>query len=175
MKFFQLSIFDSVFRTRRQPTKRRSPLGPRRRAPVKNDPYLFHQWRLIAEKYFPDRTDLLQYTVYWSKRSQKRTLASCHVRKLLVAVARELSYPEHQRWIEPLLYHEMCHAVLGLSITHVNGKRQWHGAEFKRLEQRHPEIQALDRWIKDGGWRSAVRSDRSKRAYRRRTQWAVHE
>ncbi len=172
MKFFQLSIFENLFEKGNRMTRRRRVRNrrPARRSPrlIESDPLLYSRWRNIAAEYFPGRDDLLNYSVFWSNRPQKRTLASCHVRKLRVAVARELNFPEHERWLDPLLYHEMCHAALGLSIQRANGKRQWHGAEFRRLEKRHPGIAALDQWIKSGGWRSAVRSERSKSAHRRR-------
>lgn len=83
-------------------------------------------------------------------------------------VARELDAPQHARWLPPLLYHELCHAVLGPDVARKQGKRCWHGKEFRALERRHPEIPALDRWIKEGGWRSAVLSARARAAAAKR-------
>jgi hypothetical protein len=56
----------------------------------------------------------------------------------------------------------MCHAALGKGVERKNGKRLWHGPEFRALEARHPKSAELDGWIKSGGWRRAVRSDRSR-------------
>ncbi|MCB0310094.1 MAG: SprT-like domain-containing protein [Bdellovibrionales bacterium] len=122
----------------------------------------------LRNSYFPERTDLDAYQVSWSKRRQKRTLASVNIEKKRVNVARELNDIRYAVWLEPLLYHEMCHAVLGEGVRRSNGGYAWHGPEFKSLEKRHPEIKSLDQWIKAGGWQRAVRSDRSRRAYQRR-------
>ena len=58
-------------------------------------------------------------------------------------------------YLEPLLYHEMCHAALGEPEI-VKGKRIMHGSDFKALEKKHPEITQLNSWIKSGGWNKAV-------------------
>lgn len=121
-------------------------------------------WQLLAIQYFPNCTELNTYVIGWSTRKQKRTLASCSIEKRMVRVARELNYPELHIWLEPLVYHEMCHAVLGKDIPIRHRKRCWHGAEFKNLESQHPQILLLDQWIKNGGWSQTVRSDRAKRA-----------
>jgi hypothetical protein len=84
-------------------------------------------------------------------------------------VARELFEPAASRWIAAVLYHEMCHAVIGLEVHRSStGKRQWHGAQFRRLEARHPDIAALNVWISTGGWAMAVRSNRARLAWRAR-------
>ncbi len=125
-------------------------------------------WQSLVKRYFPDRADLLAYRLRWSSRRQKRTLASCNVKLKRVTVARELNRPELFLWLDPLLYHEMCHAVIGFDL-HQRGKRTpWHGKEFRALEKRHPGVQELDAWIAAGGWAKAVRSSRAREAYRRR-------
>ena len=125
-------------------------------------------WIQIQQQFFPDRADLNQYVVRWSKRNQKRTLASCNTERLRIIVAKELNHPDHAQWLEPLLYHEMCHAVLGWDVSRKNGKYRWHGPEFKQLERAHPGIAELDRWIKIGGWQKAIRSHRAREAYAKR-------
>lgn len=125
-------------------------------------------WRSLLERFFPDRTDLLSYTVCWSKRKQIRTLASCNLDSRKIIVAQELNNPKFHRWIEPLLFHEMCHAVLGRMQKGCNKRIPWHGREFKRLESLHPLTESLNTWISEGGWLSAVRSHRAKMAYRKR-------
>lgn len=122
-------------------------------------------WNSLQCEYFPDRTDLLVYTIEWSSRRQKRTLASCNVKRKKVLVARELDDTRFSVWLAPLLYHEMCHAVLGDEMMSIQGRRPWHGREFRALERRHPLIPELDRWIRSGGWLSAVRSSRARRRY----------
>ena len=67
-----------------------------------------------------------------------------------------MQHPECTGVLEALLYHELCHAVLG-PLPVVRGRRAVHGREFRALERRHPAIPALDAWIKQGGWRTAVR------------------
>lgn len=166
MKFFQLSIFDSIFGSTRPRPKMRP--KKRRAAPRQDVQLLISVWQSVAQQYFPGRSDILSYSVSWSNRPQKRTLASCNIRQRRVVVASELNYPDHHRWLEALLYHEMCHAVLGMNIEKTHGRRQWHGAQFRELERRHPGIAHLDQWIKSGGWRFAVRSHRSKVAHSRR-------
>ena len=111
---------------------------------------------------------MTDYRVLWSKRRQKRTLAACHIEKRKVVVAKELCHPKWERWLDPLLYHEMCHAVIGEKPEIRNGKRLWHGPQFRALERRHPGIQEFDRWIREGGWLSAVRSARSREYHARK-------
>jgi hypothetical protein len=62
----------------------------------------------------------------------------------------------------------MCHAILGKDIIKGNKRIAWHGKEFRALESRHPNIKAFDTWVNTGGWLSAVRSDRSRRAWEAR-------
>jgi SprT-like family len=112
-------------------------------------------WKRLQEQYFPERRDLEKYDVRWSSRPQRRVLASCQLRRRRVVVARELYPPQYQEWLEPLLFHEMCHAVLGILPNH-NGRRAWHGAEFKALVKRHHRTEELELWIETGGWREAV-------------------
>lgn len=129
-------------------------------------------WIGLRRHFFPDREDLDSYAVYWSTTAQKRTLASCNIERRAIRVARELNYTQHKQWLSPLLYHELCHAYLGFSVYSKEGRSNWHGSEFKKLEKRHPGIQRLDSWIKSGGWARAVRSDRAKRAFKRRIRQA---
>jgi hypothetical protein len=146
----------------RPPTKQRA--TSLRRTPT-SDQFLLQIWTNLRAEYFPDRPELDTYVVAWSSRSQKRVLASCNIRQRRVVVARELFEPTACRWINPVLYHELCHAVLGEGIRVQGGKRQWHGAEFRALEARHPDIEAMNAWIRSGGWAMAVRSNRSRRAW----------
>lgn len=129
---------------------------------------LIETWAKLVLKFFPERSDLYEYSIKWSNRRQKRTLATCNIKLKRVKVAKELKNPEHWHILEALIYHEMCHAVLGFSIKKTVGKTPWHGKEFKQLEARHPGIAQLNSWIKQGGWRRAVRQDRSKYPSRKR-------
>lgn len=129
-----------------------------------SDGELLKLWISLREVYFPDRIDIDSYQVYWSSRKQKRVLASCNIKRRCICVARELNDPSHEKWLSPLLYHEMCHAIIGEGVAKSGRKKLWHGAEFKRLEARHPEICTLDRWMRTGGWLHAVRSDRARRS-----------
>jgi hypothetical protein len=114
------------------------------------------QWVEIRRRFFPDRSDLDSYTVCWSGRRQKRVLASCSYHRTRVVVASALDHSDYRHLLEPLLYHEMCHAYLGVPPKK-NSRRQYHGAEFKALERLHPGIPVLDAFVKDGGWSRAVR------------------
>ncbi len=164
----------SIFRFLKDPlaalkTKARRPKPAlRRRQELTSSVELLNQWRSIRQQYFPDRPEIDQYLIVWSTRPQKRTLASCSMSKKMVRVAREMRHPDLQKWLEPLLYHEMCHAVLGLNVEKKHGKRHWHGRSFKNLERQHPAMAQLDAWIKSGGWARAVRSDRSRQAHQKR-------
>lgn len=122
-------------------------------------------WLDLRQTYFPELQALDSFCVAWSRRRQKRTLASCHLKKQVVLVAKELNYPWHEQWLEPLIYHELCHAALGDKIAKFGKRRAWHGKEFKILEARHPQIRSLNQWIKSGGWSKAVRSDRARRRW----------
>jgi hypothetical protein len=125
-------------------------------------------WIRLRWEYFPDRADLDTYQMEWSTRKQKRVLASCNIRNRRIRVARELLEPSAVRWLEAVVFHEMCHAVLGYDVSRAGGKRQWHGKEFRALEMLHPEIPALEQWIRSGGWHSAVRSNRARLAWQKR-------
>lgn len=150
---------------------KKTPSSPRRRrAPrasptVTSDEFLLKVWMNLRAEYFPDRPELDTYVIAWSSRSQKRVLASCNIRQRRVVVARELFEPSACRWIAPVLYHELCHAVIGEGVRVRGGKRQWHGADFRRLEAMHPDIEAMNAWIRSGGWAMAVRSNRSRRSW----------
>jgi hypothetical protein len=136
----------------------------RQRRSRTNDEFLYTVWCSLRSEFFPDHPHINDYTVTWSTRPQKRVLASCNIRAQRVVVARELFEPSAARWIAAVLYHEMCHAVIGEGVHRSSsGKRLWHGAEFRRLEARHPDIVALNIWISSGGWAMAVRSNRARR------------
>lgn len=143
------------FRPQKRPERRAAPQTS------EIDAELTALWRAIREHYFPDRPEIDGYRVIWSYRKHSFTLASCNVERRRVAVAHVMQLEDARPFLDPLLYHEMCHAVLGIP-PRVNGRRQIHGREFKELERRHPGIQALDAWIRVGGWRTAVRKSRRR-------------
>lgn len=141
-----------------------------------SDPFLGEVWRQLRREFFPSRHDLDGYRIVWSSRRQKRVLASCNIRRKKVVVARELFEPSAVRWIAPVLYHELCHAVIDEQVAcSRGGRRMWHGSEFKELEARHPDIGALHAWISSGGWAMAVRSSRTRQVWasRRRSAEAL--
>ncbi len=113
-------------------------------------------WLRLREDYFPDRSDIDDYNVVWSGRRQTMSLATCSIHRRKVAVAKAMSLGEGAPYLEPLLYHEMCHAILGEPEV-VDGRRIMHGRDFKELEKRHPDISKLDLWIKQGGWNRVVK------------------
>lgn len=125
-------------------------------------------WFQLWQQWFSHESSLGDYTVIWSRRQQKRTLATCQITNKKVIVARELSDPRYEVWLSPLLYHEMCHIVVGYKRSQDGTKTCWHHPEFRRLERQHPGIAELDAWIKAGGWMQAIRRDRAKRAWQKR-------
>ena len=135
-----------------------------------NDPELKSIWDSVQSDYFPDRVDLKEYKVLWSTRRQKRVLASVSLKQKKVRVAKELKDPLLKEFLDPLLYHEMCHAVLGDQVGKMNGKNAWHGPKFKKLEQAHPRMKFLEAWIKSGGWAKAVRVSRGKDSWVKRSK-----
>lgn len=141
-----------------------TPRAKRAPRPLVNDEFLHKVWVTLRTEYFPDRPDLDTYILTWSVRRQKRVLASCNIRQRRVVVARELFEPSACRWIQPVVYHELCHAVIGEGVSRQGGRRQWHGSEFRALEARHPDIEAMNLWIRSGGWAMAVRANRARRA-----------
>lgn len=161
---------DVAVKPRRGPVRRALSAHPRVQKPrvrkgSTSCPRLRHIWLSVRSEYFPHRHDLDEYVVVWSARPQKRTLASCNIKKQRVQVAREMDHEAAIEMLEPLLYHEMCHAVLGMSVVREKQRSQWHGRDFRALERRHPLMPELDKWVKNGGWQSAVRSDRSRRSW----------
>jgi hypothetical protein len=184
MRWLQLPLFpfsprvsktieDKPYRPTIEPTtlcaksEGKAPIRPKPSS-HQDDPDLKRLWNEIAVKWFPTRPDLFEYRVHWSVRSQKRTLASCNLNQRRVVVARELQPASLNTWLPALLYHEMCHAVIGFDIQKKDGKRLWHGKQFKNLEKQNPAVAELEKWIKQGGWATAVRSDRARRAYEKR-------
>lgn len=148
---------------------RQSSQKPRKRQKRASDEFLLTVWLKLRKEFFPDHPHIDQYTVTWSARPQKRVLASCNIQRQRVVVAQELFEPSASRWIAPVLYHEMCHAVIGEGVhLSQSGKRLWHGQQFRQLEARHPDIKAMNAWIATGGWAMAVRSHRARQAWQRR-------
>lgn len=118
-------------------------------------------WERLVNSFFPS-FNILDYKMLWSGRPQKRTLASCNIRHRRVKVARELQDPEFSKWLEPLLYHEMCHAII--NEIYKPGEVGAHGSEFKALERIHPLIKDFNLWLRAGGWARAIRKDRGRRS-----------
>ncbi len=118
-------------------------------------------WEELIGQYFPEQPELKDYRVIWSYRRHTSTLASCHSERRVVRVAAIMQHVEALPYLEPLLYHELCHAALG-PIKVKNGRRVVHGREFKLLERRHPGIPLLNKWIKSGGWHRLVRHQRRR-------------
>ncbi|MDZ4784635.1 MAG: SprT-like domain-containing protein [bacterium] len=154
--------------TKKQKSKIKSLKKINLKITLENSVELRHLWLTLRASFFPERLDLDNYQISWSKRRQKRTLASCHVRKRIVHVAKEMNSDEARKFLSPLIFHEMCHAVLGENITKKGSKRLWHGPQFKALEILHPETPLLDQWIRSGGWLKAVRSTRTKDYHQKR-------
>lgn len=139
--------------------ERQHVLTPALAPTITPQPSLRAIWEQLARRYFPDQRILDEYRVVWSKRKHTNCLASCNIERKRVLVASVMNLPECRPFLEALIYHEMCHAVLGPPKV-VRGRRIVHGKEFKQLERLHPGIRALDTWIKAGGWHQAVRRHR---------------
>ncbi|MDR2338159.1 MAG: SprT-like domain-containing protein [Deltaproteobacteria bacterium] len=118
-------------------------------------------WQKLQQEFFPMHYALDQYQIVWSRRNNKRNLAVCDYRKKKVIVSPALNNIKFRQIVEPLVYHEMCHAVLG-EPQRQNGRFVYHGKEFHSLEKRHSQTRSLNEWIKNGGWANA------KRVYTRR-------
>lgn len=131
-----------------------------------SDPALQELWSFLHRTYFPEVTHLSTYQIVWSRRRQKRVLGSCCVRKRRISLAQELSPPEYGKYLEAVVYHEMCHAVLEEKVERRGSKRCWHGGAFKSLEQRHPHVEELRLWMRTGGWAKAVRQHRGRQKRR---------
>ncbi len=133
-----------------------------RRIVYREDARLKSIWLKLRLEYFPNHPDLDLYLICWSRRRQRRVLASCNIKKHQVNVARQLAHELGERWLEPILYHEMCHAVLEDRVGYLGrgSRRAWHGKEFKELEKRHPSIDLLKEWMKSGGWRELGRLEK---------------
>jgi len=135
---------------------------------IQSDPHLLSIWKELQEEFFSSEKNLLEYSVSYSQRRQKRVLGSCNITDKKIKIAKELKDPEFHMWLAPLLYHEMCHAVLDRNIPKKNGKRLWHGATFKAIEKRHPKMKEFNSWVKSGGWIKAVRKERGVSAWKKR-------
>lgn len=133
------------------------PIGSKSR-PSTSSKELRGLWLSLIEEYFPQRLDLSSYRVVWSKKKHKSSLASCSIDRQKISVAYAMNRQESKPFLEALLYHELCHAVLGRPKIK-NGRRVMHGHEFKALEHRHPGTKLLDQWIRSGGWRKAATAE----------------
>ena len=167
----QLDFFKKLFSaTSAEPNNKLKPItAAKQKRSLKNlesDEVLEHIWNNLRLDYFPQHLILIEYKIVWSSRRQKRTLASCNIRSKKITVAKELNNSICFMWISPLVYHEMCHAVLEKGGN--SGRNCWHGKEFKSLESRHPQIKEFNSWIKSGGWYRTVLSDRKKEWWRKR-------
>lgn len=170
MKFFQLTFLFpkselhplTIKKTKKK--KQHSPTSyPTKKNSLSESVKLVSIWNKLVDEYFEGSEDLKSYRLVWSKKIQTRCLASCNVTKKIVRVAPTMKRTDASLYLEPLLYHEMCHAVVGIKV--VNGRRKIHTREFKQLERKHPSIASLDEWIEKGGWSEAVRKDiRNRRA-----------
>ncbi len=129
-----------------------------------SDPRLLAIWVDLANRFFSAQSDLLNYKICWSNRKQKRVLGSCSIERQTVTIASAMNSERAEPHLEALLYHEMCHAVVGIKRS-ASGRRIIHGKAFHELESRHPGIKLLDIWIKNGGWSSAVRSYAQRARY----------
>lgn len=117
-------------------------------------------WNNLLKKHFPDRLDLKKYRLVWSKRRRTASLASCNTEKKRILIAQVMKQKECLPYLEALVYHEMCHAALGKPKV-VHGRRSIHGKDFHKLERKHLGIKFLNKWIKAGGWRAAVKKENS--------------
>lgn len=160
MTFTQLSLLRALFGGSRRSAHINANTKRTRTSPTESAQALRTIWLRLRREFFPDRHDLDTYKITWSRRRQKRVLGSCNTKKRSVIVAREMAHPEAVRWLDALVYHELCHAVLGDDVGYRGRRKAWHGRTFKALEQRHPQSAALSAWIKAGGWRQVVRSRR---------------
>ena len=147
-----LFIQRTLLRKRRSSGTHRAFQVTRAARTINSDQDLKDIWDKLIDEYFPNRQDLKLYIVKWG-RSQKRTLGSCNISKGRVNIAREFDCPTNFHWAEPILYHELCHAVIGQNVPRFRRRRIWHGEEFKALEKLHPLIPPLKIWIKSVGWR----------------------
>lgn len=158
----QIGLFDRIFRKKRKRTRVARP-GARRLPNPDSDPDLKAVWLRLREMYFPERQDIDDYCITWGRRAaQKNTLASCNVGRRKVNVARQLAMPGISKWLDAVIYHEMCHAIIGTEVERKKGKRKWHGREFKSLEHRHPDIPDLNLWLKSGGWHRTTAKRKSR-------------
>ena len=132
------------------------PKPPAKKRRNKSNQLLSQIWKKLQSEYFPDRQDLLEYHINWSARRQTRTLASCNPHSKRIAVSKAMDNPSAEPDLEALIYHEMCHAVLG-PAKRVRGRRQVHGRDFHLLEQRHVGIKALNVWLKNYGWHKVAK------------------
>ena len=167
---FKLQTVFPFFKSRSNRSHRAQSRKRRATPTIVLAPELTQLWHSLRMDFFPEAPALDDYVIGWSTRRQRRTLASCEVRRHIVRVAKELKDPLFGPYLEPLLYHEMCHAALGTEVGYYRGKRAWHGPRFKALEKRHPGIRTLDAWIKGGGWSYAVRRARALEANGRRAR-----
>ena len=83
----------------------------------------------------------------WSlKKAYTRLGFYCAERNLLVISRIFDSRKTPPNVLEYLMYHEMLH--IRFPVKTINGRRQIHGKEFRKIEQTFPEFKKIQNWIK---------------------------
>ena len=84
----------------------------------------------------------------WSPRAARRVLGTYQERSDRVIVSRRLDAVNVPLFVlDYLMYHELLHKFLG-PRRHRDGRRNLHGAEFKRLERRFEKLTEARKWLR---------------------------
>ncbi|MCL2148648.1 MAG: hypothetical protein FWH47_04850 [Methanomassiliicoccaceae archaeon] len=80
----------------------------------------------------------------WTKESNVRKIGHCSVLMKVISISSVLDTDMIPDFVlDFCLYHELCHLMIGFDPT---AKR--HGAEFSRLEAKHPKRAEAEEWLK---------------------------
>jgi hypothetical protein len=100
----------------------------------------------VNARYF--RGQLGKPGLYWSPKAARRVLGTYHERSDRVIISRSLDAARVPVFVlDYLMYHELLHKFLGPQRRR-DGRRNLHGAEFKRLEKRFESLPEARQWLR---------------------------
>jgi predicted metal-dependent hydrolase len=86
-------------------------------------------------------------TIGWSKRKSYTRLGFYDPRRDLLVISKIFdSIQVPKEIVKYLVFHEMLH--IKIPSMEIDGRRRIHSAEFKQLEHRYPNYDAIQKWIK---------------------------
>lgn len=111
--------------------------------------------RLAAEVNATFFDGVIGSRITWGRRTRSRKrrrtirFGSYHYQGDIIRIHAALDDAFVPEWVVRfVIYHEMLHAYLGIRRS-ANGRREYHGAEFRAMERQHPDYERVRAWERD--------------------------